>query len=243
MLHCEADDLALDALGEPLPPRHTAHVAGCGPCSEQARAFAAVVAAVRVRIPDGPDVAPPPLVWARIAEQTGVSATPASVPVLRPRKAAASRSWGVRSLLAVAAAALVVGGAGGSLLARTSSGGDATPATPDGGTVVAAALAGLPLAPGAQGGARVVVTSSGTRDLVVDVSRLDARTGSYYEVWLIDASVRRMVPLGVLQGGEGRFTIPAGVDLGEYPLVDVSVQRPGSPEHSGESVLRGTLPA
>ena len=95
----------------------------------------------------------------------------------------------------------------------------------------------------AQGAARVVRTVAGGRDLVVDVSRLGDRTGSFYEVWLIDASVQRMVPLGILRGSEGRFVIPAGVDLGEYPVVDVSVQRPGSPGHSGESVLRGTLPA
>jgi hypothetical protein len=203
--------------------------------------FTAVVSAVRVAVPDGPDVAPPSAVWTRIAEQTGVAATPASVPMLRPRRApaTASRSWGARSLLAVAAAALVVGGAGGSVLARTLQ--DGGPA--DGGTVVAAPLGGLALAPAAEGAARVVRTGSGARDLVVDVSRLDDRSGSYYEVWLIDSSVRKMVPLGVLQGSEGRFTIPAGVDLGQYPVVDVSVQRPGSPEHSGKSVLRGTLPA
>ncbi len=50
-----------------------------------------------------------------------------------------------------------------------------------------------------------------------------------------------MVPVGILRGPEGQFVIPTGLDLGEYPVIDISVQAPGNPAHSGKSVLRGTL--
>jgi hypothetical protein len=51
-----------------------------------------------------------------------------------------------------------------------------------------------------------------------------------------------MVPVGVLNGSTGRFTVPAGVNLTDYPVVDVSLEPlDGNPAHSGTSVLRGTL--
>jgi hypothetical protein len=36
--------------------------------------------------------------------------------------------------------------------------------------------------------------------------------------------------------------IPDGVDVSSYPIIDISVQQPGNPEHSGDSVLHGTIP-
>ena len=51
-----------------------------------------------------------------------------------------------------------------------------------------------------------------------------------------------MVPLGVLRPGTQTFELPAGLDLGEYPIVDVSVEPlDGDPTHSGISVARGEL--
>jgi hypothetical protein len=136
----------------------------------------------------------------------------------------------------VAAAGLVVGAAGGAAVtaARTGSAQNVT-------VVVQAPLEGLPLAPQASGRAEVVQTGDG-RLLDVDVSRLGSLDGQYYEVWLIDRDVKKMVPVGILRGTNGQFVLPDGLDVGAYPVVDISVETPGDPRHSGRSVLRGTIP-
>jgi hypothetical protein len=61
-------------------------------------------------------------------------------------------------------------------------------------------------------------------------------------VWLIDRDVKKMVPVGILRGTNGQFVLPDGLDVGAYPVVDISVETPGDPRHSGRSVLRGTIP-
>jgi Anti-sigma-K factor rskA len=64
----------------------------------------------------------------------------------------------------------------------------------------------------------------------------------FYEVWLIDPTVTKMVAIGVLSGSQGKFTLPNGVSLSSYPLLDISLQPlDGDPKHSGKSVLRGTF--
>jgi hypothetical protein len=112
------------------------------------------------------------------------------------------------------------------------------------GTVVARApLAVVPGATGvagASGTARVVQTADGRR-LDVDVARLSPHRTGYYEVWLIDRGIDQMVSVGVLRGDGGAFVLPDGLDVGAYPVVDVSVETPGNPRHSGTSVLRGTI--
>jgi len=64
-------------------------------------------------------------------------------------------------------------------------------------------------------------------------------------VWLLDLEQGRMVALGVLDDrGRGRLTLPDGVRVADYPEVDVSLEPDdGDPAHSGDSVLRGELPA
>ncbi|MEE8603394.1 anti-sigma factor [Euzebya tangerina] len=67
------------------------------------------------------------------------------------------------------------------------------------------------------------------------------QAGSYYEVWLLDEAAQSLVSLGPLRE-DGRYTIPDGVTIDEFPVVDVSIELPdGNPAHSGRSVLRGTL--
>nr|WP_197024684.1 anti-sigma factor [Cellulomonas sp. KRMCY2] len=85
--------------------------------------------------------------------------------------------------------------------------------------------------------------SDGQRLLVVT---LDAEQGDggFREVWLIDREVSRLVSLGVLEGTEGTFTVPAGLDLGDFPVVDVSEEPyDGNPAHSGASIIHGILDA
>ena len=95
---------------------------------------------------------------------------------------------------------------------------------------------------GATGEARVLERGDGSLVLEVDLSAADPGSG-FYEVWLLDEEVESLVSLGVVRGGgEVALTLPDGLDVGEYPVVDVSVEPlDGDPGHSGVSVARGTL--
>ena len=90
----------------------------------------------------------------------------------------------------------------------------------------------------------VLADGQGQRSLVVDTAGLPSADG-FYEVWLLDPEQGRMVALGVLDDtGQGRLPVPDGVRVADYPAVDVSLEPDdGDPAHSGDSVLRGELPA
>jgi hypothetical protein len=271
--HCTPEQLALAALREPLPEPDAAHLSGCAACQADVaslRRSVDILSVPELAAPSGA-VAPPPSVWDAIAAATGVSAAPrpdvvatgaASVdapsggpgtspvsavpdlPVGPPTLATppAAADGGVvrelpprrrsRVLLAVAAS-LVVGaglGAGVTALAQRD-GGEAVTATD------LAPLEGSE----AEGSAEVVARGDGS---VLEV-RLDApeQTDGYYEVWLIEPDIQRMIPVGIVQAGTTSLDLPAGVDLAEYPIVDVSVEPlDGDPTHSGVSVARGELP-
>ncbi|MFF9060249.1 anti-sigma factor [Streptomyces sp. NPDC014882] len=80
----------------------------------------------------------------------------------------------------------------------------------------------------------------GHRTLDITVEGLP-RTSGYFEVWLMDRTHTKLVSMGVL-GPDGRAALPVpdNIDLKEYSVVDVSVQPyNGSPDHSGDSVVRG----
>jgi hypothetical protein len=260
--HCTPEDLGLAALGEPLADDAAAHLAGCATCTgEVTRLRRAVdVLAVPELADPGPPVAPPPALWAGIAAATGVATAPrpavlaAAVPAaagpvpdvppgplaappvqpspvapvvpLRPRRS---------RLLLAAAAALVVGlgiGAGAVALAGRDDGG---------GVPVAAAVLDPLEGSDATGTAQVVERADGTRVLRVELAA-DAPTEGYYEAWLLTETVSGLIPLGVVRAGTEEFELPADVDLGEYPVVDVSVELlDGDPAHSGVSVARGLL--
>ncbi len=82
------------------------------------------------------------------------------------------------------------------------------------------------------------------RALLVDTAGLPPADG-IYEVWLFDVETDRLVALGALDdSGKGWLTVPTGVDVADYPQVDTSLEpADGDPTHSGNSVLRGDLPA
>ena len=95
----------------------------------------------------------------------------------------------------------------------------------------------------ASGQAAVEVAADGSRVLVLTVDETAGDPG-YREVWLIDRDVTRLVSLGVLSGSEGRFTVPDGLDLADFAVVDVSEEPfDGDPAHSGDSIVRGILDA
>lgn len=63
----------------------------------------------------------------------------------------------------------------------------------------------------------------------------------YQEVWLIAPDLSRLVSLGILTADSGTFPLPAGLDLAEFPIVDVSDEPlDGNPAHSSVSIVRGT---
>ena len=247
MQHCTPEQLALAALREPLPAEDTAHLAACDRCRAEVRSLQRSVDAVAVPqfAATGAPVAPPPRVWESIAAATGVAAAPrpAAVEVPPPvaeESAPPAREADVlpfrsrrRPVLLVAAALVagVVVGAGAVAVLQSRD---------DGQEITAVALDPLP-DNDASGRAEVVARDDGSRVVEVELDA-PALDDEYYELWLIDRDVVGMVPLGVVRPGTQTVELPADLDLGEFPLVDVSVEPlDGDPTHSGVSVARGEL--
>jgi anti-sigma factor RsiW len=238
--HCTPEQLALAALREPLPDDDAAHLAACEQCRAEVASLQRAVDAVAVPMlaAPGPSVPPPPRVWDAIAAATGVSATP-SVPAAAAEEPPGADVLPFRSrrrpalLVAAAVLAGAVVGAGAVAVVQNRD---------DGEEVTSVALD--PLADNdASGRAEVIVRDDGSRvvEVELDAPALDAE---YYELWLIDREVVGMVPLGVVRPGTQTVELPADLDLGQFPLVDVSVEPlDGDPTHSGVSVARGELDA
>ena len=228
MSHIDPEVLALLALGEDEgTPADHAHLAECGPCRAELANLAHAAKVGRSSLDAGALLDPDPRVWAGI--QAELADAPATAPVtpIAPRR----RRW--LAPVAGAAAALLVGAG------LAVSWWELQPAPT---TVLATAtLDAFPDWPGATGSAIVEERPDGSR--VVDVS-IDApvSTGAYREVWLISSTGSELVSLGVVDGGSGRFTIPDGLDLTRFDLVDVSEEPlDGDPAHSGDSIVRGQL--
>lgn len=233
----DPDEVELDAARDPAPrPDDTDDLARIRRVGAAARALTA----------SDQDLAePPPDLWAGIAGRAAApDASPPRddmapvVPLGRPAHYASPgtgrgrRAWWAAG--AAAAAVLVV--VAGAVVATRDGDGDA-----GGQTVASAELAPLPDAvPGTGPAVAAVVDRDGAEELTLDASVPDAADG-FYEVWLIDEAVDGMVSLGPLRA-DGRYPIPAGVDVRAFPVVDVSIEPPdGEPTHSGRSVLRGVL--
>jgi anti-sigma factor RsiW len=218
--HPADEDLALLALGEP-DPRVETHLRDCSSCRDEVAALSATVRTARET-----DLAilppPPPAVWDRVAEELGLGPV-AAAPPAPPRRRLMLAGAG---LTAVAAAAVVV-------TALTTAG-------PPERSVELQALGEV-----AASGRVVLPEGAEGRTLLVDTAGLPAAPDAAYEVWLLDLDAGRLVPLGELDAtGRAWVTLPDGVALDDYPLVDVSREpHDGDPGHSGDSVLRAELPA
>ncbi|RPF25643.1 anti-sigma factor [Georgenia muralis] len=249
--HVDDETLALLALGEPADPAVAAHTRDCAVCRASLAELADVVGLAR-----HPEVArglerPGPHVWDRIAAELAAgdapvapasapaSATPAAPrPVAAPDAAAPAASaagspWWRRRTAWVAAASFALGIAG-TLAAEN------LLATGPGPAVASAALDPLP--GWSETGTASVHEVDGRRVLTVEVP--GAAEDAYREVWLIDTEVQRLVSVGILTGEQGTFELPDGLDIDEYPIVDVSREPlDGNPAHSGDSIVRGQLSA
>ena len=243
--HVDSETLALLALGEPVPDDVTSHVAGCDRCGREVESLRPVVAVGRALQPeDLVTTAPPAHVWERIAAETGAGGAPSApkATLVRPRPRA-GRGEAARErpapptanrrlawVLAAAVIGAVVGAAGILGWQSLHSGGPRI--------VASATLRPLPTKQGT--GTAEVEDVNDQRELAVRVTAPPARH-AYLEVWLM-SDPQHLVSLGTLQSSSGRFTLPAGLDLSKYKIVDVSVEPyDGNPAHSTDSLVRGSL--
>jgi anti-sigma-K factor RskA len=243
--HCDPEVLALRALGESAGTSDDdAHLRSCERCQADLRSLSATVQTARK---SEPLESPSPHVWPAIRSELGMAsdepraaadpAPPADPRPPRPTRGEHRRRR-VWPLLVVTALIGVLAGVGATVLAerlRSDSSSNPVAATP------------LDPFPGWQlrGNAEVTRASGGIRELRVNLTVEESPTSDpgFREVWLIDRQVSKMVSLGILAGDSGIFAVPQGLDLADYPVVDVSFEPlDGQPAHSGESIARGILP-
>lgn len=153
---------------------------------------------------------------------------------LRSTPSASSTSGRLKWLLAVAAALVL-----GAVVGRISAGSDDAPRT----TVLARAQLDTLTRDQQRLGTASLTRTGDTTSVKVAMDSLPSR-GRIVEVWLINKDGKRMVSVGFLDGtGPQTFAIdPRLLDEG-YVIVDVSREPlDGNPAHSGDSIVRGTLP-
>jgi len=182
-----------------------------------------LLAAIRAAVPDAPGV---------VASARGAAAPLGSARPSRPLSAGSRpRRWAV---VAAAAVLVVVAGAVGLVVGRGDGGGD----RPDGEEF---AIAGTPVAPEASAIATIDPKGAGVA-IVLQVEGLEAAApGTYYEAWV--AGDGGAVPAGTfhMRGGDGWIYLWSGVDPGEYPTLNVTLEREGGGGGSGEVVLTGPI--
>lgn len=252
MSHLDPDRLALVALGEPMSRDESTHVEQCDDCTIELFELRRTVVVGRSTIDMDDLESPPQRVWDRIAaeiadlpegaadsDRADVATVAATAPATPTTMAAAAAepAPGRTRLLTRALFGLAAGTA--VILAVVGVWSLVRPAQVV--EVAAASLAAFPDHPDAEGSAIVVEESDGEQLVRVELDTDEADDG-FREVWLITADASALVSLGVLEGREGEFVVPEGIDIHEYVLVDVS-QEPmdGDPAHSGDSIVRGEL--
>ena len=234
MSHCDEDALALLALGEVVDSRDVAHAQECAECSARLEEYRAVVSIGRTVTPDDVPSAPPAEVWTAVSAEVARNRDASGV--VRSLDSAPSRRR--RGGYVLAAAAAVVGLIAGSAATATIIN------RPESVQVVASAALD-PIGDAGVSGTAVIEQVSGATQLKVTVPDLPAAEDGYYEVWMATADTATMVAIGNLNPGETAvYTLPTGMDLAAFPVVDVSLEHfDGDPGHSVTSVVRGTLSA
>lgn len=260
--HPDDDTLAVVALGEQVDATDAAHVASCERCRAEVESLARVVRVGRSY--DGSDEAtlmPPRSVWEHIAAEVGIDAallpsTPdrgagiasgearpvthlserpnrSGTTPARERASATGRRTSRTGLLVAASVIGALLGVGATLGWQALD--ESSPAV-----LASTTLAPLPDKVGT--GTAEVRSAGGRRELDLSLDAAAPAEG-FLQVWLLSSSDdERMVLLGVLEGGSGSFVLPPGVQLEDYPVVDVSIEPyDGDPLHSADSLVRGTL--
>lgn len=248
MSHLDEERLSLIALGESPTDGEQVHVETCDECAWELAQLEHAVAVGRSTVVLGELETPPDRVWEAVLADVRASSAVESVNEVssgatapEPDAARTSgsagatssgRRWG-RIMFALAASiAAVVAVVGIWVTVRP-------PAVAE---VAAATLEAFPEHPGAEGEAVVEEAGDGERFVRVELAAAPQPADTYREVWLITADASALISLGVLEGAEGTFAIPEGIDIRDYVLVDVSAEPlDGDPAHSGDSIVRGEL--
>jgi anti-sigma-K factor RskA len=239
MQHLDPELLSLLALDDGAgTDAEREHLRSCTVCRREYEDLHRTVTVARTAPQQQGLQAPGPHVWAAIHRELGLDQSLAedplggtvrdirSAPGPRPARRQQRRLW----LLAAAAALILVVGLGWFVSRRTMA-----PPAP----VAVAELAPLQQFT-ATGSAEVLQAGGKERELVVRLSADEAR--GYQEVWLLKPDLSGLVSLGVLESTTGTFAIPPGLNLADYPIVDVSDEPlDGKPAHSGVSIVRGRL--
>lgn len=237
--HVDPDDLALLALGERNDNADEQHLTSCPTCSAELDQMRAVIGSARAVSAEDKVVTPPERVWDAVAAELGLTSAPGStVTTLASRR---RRLPVIVLTMAASLIGLVLGVA--LTLSRVESG------RPDPALPVLAETELTVLSGDSPGGDAEVLRDGTGRLLELDVPTLaDVKltAGAYYQVWLLGTDGTSMVAVGLIdpaQGTQVRLPLPAGLDVARYPIVDVSLEsNDGNPAHSGDSVIRGTLP-
>lgn len=245
-----ADPRLADAQpGEGAPAHSSAqtaahdHLAACEPCRE---ALAATERALQALKDPAALLEPPAELWDRIAAEIATTSDQdqrpmASVTELRPHEGSRRRRTPLWIPLAAAAAGAVLGGAAVAALIGQD---DATEvespvASP---TVVGGATLDPVAADDFTGRAEMVETDDGALELTVQISAAPDPEAGYFEVWLRDEEGTQLISLGAATADSTTFTVPAGIDLSQYPVVDVSHEHfDGDPGHSGTTLGAGPM--
>lgn len=265
MQHLDPESLSLLALGEALGDDAAEHLHSCPSCAADYEGLHRAVVAAKPG-PEATKLEPPGShVWAGIHGALGLSSAVAADPLGSPKSPGSGESTPPQPQSPAGSVAALPSAKAGSRRKPDRRGG-AGWLRHRGGWLAAAAAAALlvagvfwsvqqnqrvlvplaraELAPvgqhSASGSARVVEAKDGHRTLEVRVDKNEAR--GKQEVWLIAPDLTRLVSLGVMTSESGTFPVPAGLDLAEYPIVDVSDEPDdGDPAHSKVSIVRGTL--
>ena len=259
MSHCDPTTLALAALGEELDAQDAAHLESCEQCLTDAAELVEVATLAREAPAELPEV--PKHVWSGIRSELGLDRAPdgsdaRSVPdppslptathddlPLGPGTVVplAPRRRGVWAVAGIAAAVgALIGGA--VVWAAVDRDGDGRSDSTSAPSIVAQASLDPLVDDVAHAGQAQVLDSPDGEVIRVDATGLPQHDG-FYEVWLIDPDVTKLVALGALPAGSiGTFTVPPGVSIADFPIVDISLEPlDGDPAHSRNSLMRGTL--
>ncbi len=228
MEHVDDEVLALLALGEQVDTSDAQHLQSCTLCASRLAELTSTVAIARSIGPDDELIAPASSVWSAIQHELATGAP--VIDLASERRSRTPRAW-----LLVAAAAMVGVIAGGVVTASVIN----APQTQE-------LVASTELAPiadsGLTGTARVENGPDGSV-LTVDIPDLPAKADSYYEVWMATPDAKTMVAIGTVSPGrQATLTLPAGMSVADFPLVDVSLEHfDGNAGHSAQSLVRGQL--
>lgn len=173
------------------------------------------------------------------SDSTGGSddSTTAQVHQLRPRSEARRAPWW--GVFAAAAAGLLVGGA---VIAGILNQDTAEEDTPVAGSSVGGATLEPVEADDFSGQAEMVEMEDGSMELTVEISSAPDPAEGYFEVWLRDDEASQLISLGAVTADSTTLQVPAGIDLAEYPVVDVSHEHfDGDPGHSGITLAAGPM--